>query len=128
MTRRDGSLVSMSARFEIKNLHGFPPREALLRMNNASARDTSLLTFQRLDQLIESARVALFVPPATAVLLAFEHSGDYGGAHFLWFRNQFDRFLYIDRVVVSRLRLLQGCSRPVGGSINFHPRSQLSWG
>ena len=78
-----------------------PPREELLRVNNANARETSLLTREKLDRMIASARVATFIEPGVAFVLAFEQSDDYDGGHFLWFRNRFDRFLYIDRVVVA---------------------------
>ena len=91
----------MSEQFDICDLHDSPHREALLSLNNASARETSLLTPERFDQLIRSAHLALFIPPAVALLLAFEDTDDYDGGHFLWFRGRPGRFLYIDRVVVS---------------------------
>jgi uncharacterized protein len=93
--------MAMLEQFDICELHDHPHREALLRLNNASARETSLLTPERFDRLIRSARVALFIPPAVALLLAFEDTDDYDGGHFLWFRSRPGRFLYIDRVVVA---------------------------
>ena len=92
----------MSVAFEINDLHQeHSTREALLRVNNASAAETSPLSRARFDQLIAAARIALSVTPAAAFLLAFEQSDDYDGGHFLWFRRQFEKFLYIDRVVVA---------------------------
>jgi predicted GNAT superfamily acetyltransferase len=101
----------MPVLFEIKELHNSPTREALLQLNNASARETSSLTPERFDQLIESARVALFACPAAALLLAFEQSDDYNGQHFIWFRGQLDRFLYIDRVIVAEAYRRHGLGR-----------------
>jgi uncharacterized protein len=101
----------MSTQFVIEDLHGQPSRDALLRINNANARETSLLSSVRFDQLIEWARVALFIPPADAFLLAFEQCDAYDGGNFLWFRNRFDRFLYIDRVVVTEERRRYGLGR-----------------
>jgi len=101
----------MSGRFDIRDLHDDPKCEALLRLNNASARETSLLTSERFDQLIRSARLALFIPPAAALLLAFEDTDDYDGGHFLWFRGRPSRFLYIDRVVVAERWRRQGLAR-----------------
>ena len=87
---------------EINDLHGkLAMRDLLLSLNNASARETSLLSRERFDHLINNARVALFAAPAAAFLLAFEQSDDHDGGHFLWFKNKFDKFLYIDRVVVA---------------------------
>jgi predicted GNAT superfamily acetyltransferase len=70
--------------------------------------ETSPLSSDRFDRLIDWARVALFIPPAEAFLLAFEQSDVYDGGHFLWFRSRFDKFLYIDRVVVAGERRRQG--------------------
>jgi predicted GNAT superfamily acetyltransferase len=60
-------------------------REALLRINNANAIETSLLSQERFDQLIGAARIATFIHPGAAFLLAFEHSDIYDGGHFQWF-------------------------------------------
>jgi integrase/recombinase XerD len=103
---------AMSTAFEIEDLHNqLSSRDELLRVNNASAKETSPLTRERFDQLVSTARVALSVTPAAAFLLAFEQSDDYDGGHFLWFRNRFDKFLYIDRVVVAEEHRRQGFGR-----------------
>jgi uncharacterized protein len=102
----------MSSTFEINDLHGQLWRyEELRRVNNSSARETSLLSAERFNQLISSARVALFVPPGAAFLLAFEQSDDFDGGHFRWFRSRFDKFLYVDRVVVAEKYRQQGLGR-----------------
>ena len=101
----------MSGQFDICDLHDSPPSAALLGLNNASARETSLLTSKRFDQLIRSAHIALFIPPAAALLIAFEDTDDYDGGHFLWFRGKPGRFLYIDRVVVAEEWRRHGLAR-----------------
>jgi len=103
--------MSMSEQFDIRDLHNVPTSEALLHLNNTSARETSLLTSERFDQLIHSARLALFIPPAAALLLAFEDTDDYDGGHFHWFRGRLHRFLYIDRVVVAETWRRHGLAR-----------------
>jgi predicted GNAT superfamily acetyltransferase len=116
----------MSTQFVIEDLHGQPSRDALLRINNANARETSLLSSDRFDQLIEWARVALFIPPADAFLLAFEQCDAYDGGNFLWFRHRFDRFLYIDRVVATEERRRYGLGRMLYSEVfkraRSHPR------
>lgn len=97
---------------EILDLHGpCSPRDALLRVNNASARETSLLSPERFDRMIGSASVATFIAPGKAFLLAFEQTDDYDGTHFTWFCSRYDRFLYIDRVVVDEEHRSQGFGR-----------------
>jgi uncharacterized protein len=86
-------------------------REALLRINNASAVEISLLSQERFDQLIGAARIATFIQPSAAFLLAFEHSDIYDGGHFQWFQRRFDKFIYIDRVVVSEQYRRHGLGR-----------------
>ena len=84
------------------------PRDELLRVNNASARETSLLSKERFDRMIGSARVATFIAPGRAFLLAFEQTDAYDGGHFKWFCSRYDRFLYVDRVVVDEGHRGQG--------------------
>jgi uncharacterized protein len=87
---------------EIRNLHNnASARAALLEVNNVSARQTSLMAQEKFDRMISSAVVGTFIQPAAAFLLAFEQSDDYDGGHFLWFRGRFERFIYVDRVVVA---------------------------
>jgi predicted GNAT superfamily acetyltransferase len=87
---------------EIEDLHDdASAREPLLAVNNANARETSLITAEKFDRMIASAVVATFIAPGAAFLLAFEQSDDYDGGHFLWFRSRFEKFIYIDRVVVA---------------------------
>ena len=96
----------------VEDLHrNISARPALLRLNNDNARETSTLTADGFDHLIAVARVATFIGPGAAFLLAFEHSDTYDGGHFLWFRERLDRFLYIDRVVVARDQRRRGLGR-----------------
>ncbi len=96
---------------QVLDLHNQRGRKALLALNNAHARETSLLTGERFDQLIGAARIALSWAPAAALLLAFEQSDEYDGTHFLWFRSRFERFIYIDRVIVAEAYRRRGLGR-----------------
>jgi uncharacterized protein len=97
---------------EIADLHDHAAaRDALLAVNNASARETSLLAREKFDRMIAAARVATFVAPAAAFLIGFEQGDDYDGGHFLWFRSRYARFIYIDRVVVAAMHRRHGLGR-----------------
>jgi predicted GNAT superfamily acetyltransferase len=86
----------------ILDLHDHPAsRAALLRANNEVARETSLLAPERFDQMIAWASVATFIAPDKAFLLAFAHTDEFDGGHFKWFASRYDRYLYIDRIVVA---------------------------
>ena len=60
---------------------------------------------------IAAASVATFVQPAAGLLLAFQHNDAYDGVHFLWFRQRYARFLYIDRIVVGAAHRNDGVGR-----------------
>jgi predicted GNAT superfamily acetyltransferase len=38
---------------------------------------------------------------ADAFLLAFDQSASYDSSNYMWFRQRYNRFVYVDRVVVS---------------------------
>jgi uncharacterized protein len=97
---------------EIKDLHAdLSVRDGLLRVNNSSARETSMLTRDKLDRMISLARVATLVEPSAAFLLAFAENDEFDRGHFLWFKSRFDKFLYIDRIVVAEDRRRLGLGR-----------------
>ncbi len=76
-------------------------RALILALNNEHARETSLLGLAELDRMIAAASMATVIPPHAAFLLVFDESANYNSPNFLWFRERFDSFLYIDRVVVG---------------------------
>jgi predicted GNAT superfamily acetyltransferase len=86
-------------------------RVDLLRLNNSNARETSPLTPDKFNQMIAAAKIGTYVPPAAAFLLAFEEGDDYDGSHFKWFQGRYDKFLYIDRVVVAERHRRLGFGR-----------------
>jgi predicted GNAT superfamily acetyltransferase len=75
--------------------------DSLLRLNNENARETSLLTREKLDNMVAAASVATAIAPGTAFLLAFGRDDSFDGGHFRWFRERLDSFLYVDRIVVG---------------------------
>jgi uncharacterized protein len=76
-------------------------RAALLTINNLSATETSPLDAAKFACMIEAARVATVAGGGAAFLLAFDQTADYDSPNYLWFRERFERFLYIDRVIVD---------------------------
>lgn len=85
--------------------------QALLALNNAHARELSWLEPARFTKLIAEAFVARRVGVADALLLAFDQDADYDSVNFLWFRDRFDRFVYVDRVVVADAARGRGLAR-----------------
>jgi len=74
---------------------------ALLALNNAHAVELSWLEPERLAHLVAEAFVARRVGVADALLLTFDQAADYDSPNFLWFRERYGAFVYVDRVVVA---------------------------
>ncbi len=73
----------------------------ILALNNAHATELSWLARARLATLIERAFFARSVGDTDAFLLAFDQDADYDSPNFLWFRARYERFVYVDRIVVA---------------------------
>ncbi len=84
---------------------------ALLALNNASAAELSYLDPYKARRLVGQAFMACRAGEADALLLAFDQDAAYDNPNFQWFRERFDRFVYIDRVVVSEAMRGRGLAR-----------------
>ena len=82
---------------------------ALNALNNAFAKETSFLDEGDWARLTGMARFAFATPDA--FIVAFDQDADYDSPNFLWFRDRFERFVYIDRVVVAASAHGQGLGR-----------------
>ena len=90
------------------------PRHQLRRLHGLNERhevELSSLSLERLDVLFGNAFVAATIDDGDALLLAFDEMSDYDSPNFLWFRERFERFAYVDRVVVSESRRGEGLAR-----------------
>jgi predicted GNAT superfamily acetyltransferase len=84
--------------------------KALLALNNAHAVELSWLESERFTHLVEQAFVARRVG-VDALLLTFDQAADYDSPNYLWFRERYSRFVYVDRVVVSGAARGRGLAR-----------------
>jgi uncharacterized protein len=90
---------------------GTPLGEAILALNNAYAQGLSWLGSERLQYLAEHAFLARCIGALDAFLLAFDQDAPYDSPNFLWFRERFPRFVYVDRIVVAESARGQGLAR-----------------
>lgn len=74
---------------------------AVLALNNLHAAELSFLDAERLPFLIGEAFYAGRIGRLDAFLLAFDQTAAYDSPNFLWFRRRYERFAYVDRVVVA---------------------------
>lgn len=85
--------------------------QRLLTLNNDHAVELSWLEPDRLADLTGRAFVAMGTDDGCALLLSFDQDAGYDSPNFLWFRDRFDRFVYVDRVVVSQQARGRGLAR-----------------
>ncbi len=74
---------------------------AVLALNNAHATELSHLEPPRLAHLVRQAFHARRIGNVDALLIAFDQDADYDSPNFLWFRDRYPRFVYVDRIVVA---------------------------
>lgn len=77
---------------------------SMLALNNAAAPAVNELDNGRLSALFEQAalcRIALHGGTVAGFLLALREAADYESVNYRWFQQHYDRFVYIDRVVVA---------------------------
>jgi len=84
-----------------EHLSPLEPSPALLALNNAHAVELSWLEPQRFGALVAMAFWAKQVGENDAFLIAMDQDAAYDSPNFLWLRARYERFVYVDRVVVA---------------------------
>jgi uncharacterized protein len=76
--------------------------DPILALNNDHALETSELDASRLKALLEMSCYARGVDGgASALLIALDQDAGYENPNFAWFKARYERFVYIDRVIVA---------------------------
>jgi len=84
---------------------------AVLALNNVHAAETSWLEPQRLEHLLRQAFYARRIGALESFLITFDQDADYDSPNFLWFRQRFPRFVYVDRIVTDAAARGRGHAR-----------------
>ena len=77
----------------------------VLALNNAAGPTILPLDRSHLDALVAQAayvRAAEVDGCIAGFLIALREDADYASPNFLWFRQHYEQFLYIDRIVIAR--------------------------
>ncbi|CCV07455.1 conserved hypothetical protein [Mesorhizobium metallidurans STM 2683] len=74
---------------------------AILTLNNEHAAELSWLEAGRLSFLLGEAFYARRIGAIEAFIMTFDQDADYDSPNFLWIRERYKRFVYVDRVVVA---------------------------
>ncbi|MEM9059656.1 MAG: GNAT family N-acetyltransferase [Pseudomonadota bacterium] len=73
----------------------------ILPLNKTHEHLLSPLDAAGLTDLIAASWVTLVRPPRSGFVACFEQDGDYDSPNFLWFRERFPKFVYVDRIAVD---------------------------
>lgn len=78
---------------------------AFVALNNAAAPDMSLLDLERLEQMVGFGAMGCLIETEgrmVAAALWFDETGrGYDSPNYLWFRDRYARFTYVDRIIVA---------------------------
>jgi uncharacterized protein len=95
----------------------------VLELNRDSETETSPLDPVRLRQLASRAayfKVSVGEAGLEGFLLAFREDASHDSLNFLWFKKRFERFLYIDRVIVRREKRQRGVASQLYADAEEH--------
>lgn len=74
---------------------------AILALNNEHAAELSWLEPERLSFLLGEAFYTRRIGDLEAFIMTFDQDARYDSPNFVWFRERYPRFVYVDRVVVA---------------------------
>lgn len=84
---------------------------AILSLNNRHAEELSWLEEERLSLLLGQAFYARRIGTVEAFIMTFDQDASYDSPNFLWLKQRYPRFVYVDRVVVDETARGRGHAR-----------------
>lgn len=74
----------------------------MLALNQVHQVETSALDMAALQQMLGTAFYAdVAGGGADGFIIAFDQDADYDSPNFVWFKARYDRFVYVDRIIVA---------------------------
>ncbi|KQZ98465.1 GNAT family acetyltransferase [Mesorhizobium sp. Root157] len=95
---------------------------AILALNNRHAQELSWLEAERLNFLLGQAFYTRRIGAVEAFIMTFDQDADYDSPNFLWLRQRYPRFVYVDRVVVDEAARGRGHARRFYEDLFEHAR------
>lgn len=83
----------------------------MLALNNAHATELGPLTMEQLRRLLGTAMRVTIAGAMNGFLVALDETAVYDSPNFLWFKARYERFAYIDRVVIAESARGRGLAR-----------------
>ncbi len=85
---------------------------AMLALNAKHEVETSPLDQTALSKMLDEAFFSANAANGQdGFLITFDQDADYDSVNFLWFKSRYDRFVYVDRIIVAEQARGQGLAR-----------------
>ena len=84
---------------------------AMLALNNEHGAEVGDISLPALERLLRASFHARVTEERSAFLIGLEQGAGYESPNYLWFSERFDRFAYIDRVLVAVSARRNGLAR-----------------
>jgi predicted GNAT superfamily acetyltransferase len=94
----------------------------ILALNNAHTVETGPLDMPMLEQMIANAFYVVTLDDE-CLLICFDQDAAYDGTNFNWFKARFDRFVYVDRIIVSADDRRRGLAQQHYGDLFQHAKA-----
>ncbi len=98
--------------------------ERLLALNNAHAEELSYKTPEEFKLLLAAASHVRAEPQGLALIVAFDDTCTYDNPNFAWLKQRFQRFYYIDRVVVDAVARGRGLAKAFYAELEERAQSE----
>ncbi len=86
--------------------------DGILALSALHEEETSPLDRAKLSAMLAAAfHHAIIGDGSQGYLIAFDQDADYDSVNFRWFQSRFDRFVYVDRIVVAASERGKGTAR-----------------
>jgi len=89
----------------------------VLALNNQFSVETSLLEAPKLAAMVKEAFLATRIGDVDAFLIVFDQHARYDSPNFVWFRDRFADFVYVDRIVTGPQARGKGYARALYGDL-----------
>lgn len=92
----------------------------VLILNNAHAAETSWLDENKLRAMLSEAFCACGLAETGGILIAFDQDAAYDSPNFLWHRDRWPRFVYVDRIIIAPELRGRGYARALYQALFVH--------
>ncbi|MEL7471034.1 MAG: GNAT family N-acetyltransferase [Pseudomonadota bacterium] len=96
----------------------------ILPLNTVHEHLLSPLDAPGLTDLVAASWLTLVRAPRSGFVVCFDQNGDYDSQNFLWFRERYPRFVYVDRIAVDAEAGVRGTGSALYDAVFARARDQ----